>query len=122
MSVTTVAPRRTRNGVGSPDEFVAMLARAHRDAPFVGRARERELAGVWSMPPEERHAYFREETRRKREEAACPECGRNLLEAGRIKDSDWNWLATYCSNACKQKAYRKRVTAARIPPRCNDER
>jgi hypothetical protein len=47
---------------------------------------------------------------RRRAQATCPECGANVHKAGR----DIN-RATYCSNACRQKAYRKRsVTAGNV--------
>lgn len=37
----------------------------------------------------------------------CPECGTNLFDAGRSLDDRG---AVYCSDACKQRAYRRRVT------------
>jgi hypothetical protein len=37
----------------------------------------------------------------------CPECGANLVDAGR----NLYGRPVYCSNACKQRAYRRRVTA-----------
>jgi hypothetical protein len=40
---------------------------------------------------------------------SCPECGTNLVDAGRALCQ----RPVYCSNACKQRAYRRRVTADR---------
>ena len=98
---------------GGRDEFVAMLA-DEREQQCSRRLRV--------MTPEERRAWSerqwqdaRRESERRREQRACPVCGTHLLAAGRkvgYYGHDHN-SATYCSNACKQKAYRgrQRVTA-----------
>ncbi|MBV9192957.1 MAG: hypothetical protein JO168_02350 [Solirubrobacterales bacterium] len=42
-------------------------------------------------------------------EAVCPECGRNIHEAGRNI-----YHATYCSDACKMRAYRRRRVTSEV--------
>jgi hypothetical protein len=83
---------------GSRDEFVLMLAEARRQQ---WRARWR------AMTAEEKKA----ETNRKVDEEACPVCGRGLVAAGVPVRDFFGWKsvkATYCSGACKQRAYRLR--------------
>lgn len=39
----------------------------------------------------------------------CPVCGTNVIDTGRVLCA----RPVYCSNACKQRAYRKRVKTRR---------
>ena len=78
--------------VSNRDEFRAMLARARNPPPHSPAARAE--IDVWRAA---RHAEAIAHT------PLCPECGRNIVEAGHGQHN-----AAYCSNACKQRAYRKR--------------
>ena len=50
----------------------------------------------------------------KRMATACPCCGTGRTTNGWPNPDRWVG-ATYCSNACKQRAYRHRVTASADP-------
>jgi hypothetical protein len=109
MSESVTTDKVTFSGVtaGGPVEFRLMLDD--------GRAEQRRAP--WrAMTDEERRADWKEqqaERNRKVDEQACPVCARRLVEAGVPVRDYYGWKsvkATYCSNACRQKACRQRVT------------